>query len=124
MEELLRNENYTHNFVPYFENISNDICYWRKCWGFRDTVMAYLGNKYDEIDGYEYRLDAEDIDKIIDILFDIAQHPDHWESPVWSWVEYLNNNMMNLANILRLREDIRHGFIDLDIIGVIWYDSY
>lgn len=86
--------------------------------------MAYLGNKYDEIDGYEYRLDAEDIDKIIDILFDIVQHPDHWKSPVWSWVEYLNNNMMNLANILRLREDIRHGFIDLDIIGVIWYDSY
>ena len=123
LEELLNNEDYLHSYVPYFDNLSNDICYWRKCWGLRNTFMRYLEGKYNP-DEYEYYLDEEDINQIINILLDAIQNPDDWESPVWSWGEYLNNNVENLGNLLRLRHDIQQGFINLDFVNVIWYDSY
>jgi hypothetical protein len=124
LNELLENEDYPHSSIPYFDAISDDICYWRKCWGLRDTVMRYLGDKYLRVDEYEYVLDLDDINYILETLLRLIQNPAEWQSPIWEWREYLNNNAYNYCNLIRLREDIKDGFIDLNEIEVIWYDSY
>jgi hypothetical protein len=86
--------------------------------------MRYLGDKYLRVDEYEYVLDLDDINCILEILLRLIQNPAEWQSPIWEWREYLNNNAYNYCNLIRLREDIKDGFIDLNEIEVVWYDSY
>ena len=124
LDKLIEDEDYDNSYNPYFNNICNAICYWRKCWGLRNSVMSYLGKKYQEYDRSAYELDMEDIDTIIEMILKTIQNPLEWESPVWTWREYLNNNVQNYANLLRLRKDFKDKFLDTEEIAVIWYDSY
>lgn len=110
-------------FRYQFDNF--DLCYWRKCRGFRNSVMTYLKNKYStEIDKCEYVLDIEDLQTITNLICSVLQNPDNWEKSFFSWEGYINQNCFNLMNILHLIEDIKNGYIDTNEVQVIWYDSY
>lgn len=84
--------------------IHTEVCYWRKCWHFRDSLISRasiedhrLGNS-----GY-YEIDDENIDMVIEtltycILEAIEDEDDDWEDSDW--------NRINLANLLLIKEDI------------------
>lgn len=115
------------NQIFRYQTDNHDLCYWRKCWGFRNSVMMYLKNKYSKEtneDECEYVLDIDDLQEITNLIFSILQNPDNWEQSLFSWEEYINNNCFNLMNILHLIEDIKNGYINTNEVQVVWYDSY
>lgn len=125
--DIIEEQYSLHSPNPIFRYKTDnfDLCYWRKCWGFRNSVMMYLRNKYStEIDECEYVLDIDDLQTITNLIFSILQNPDNWEKSLFSWEEYINQNCFNLMNILHLIEDIKNGYIDTNEVQVIWYDSY
>lgn len=69
-----------------------EICYWRKCWGIRNTILAMDFENEQEIrinDGVYY-LTAKDIHTIRAILRYFS-HGRIWEGEgdsIWSWKEF------------------------------------
>lgn len=108
----------------YYADMRGDLCYWRKCWGFRNAVMDYLENKYDRRDEEDYVLDLDDLQEIAAILLKMIQNPDLWTDSIWTWKEVLNTNIQNYGNILHFIKDIKDKEIDLHTTEAVWYDSY
>lgn len=108
------------------DGFSGEICYWRKCWGFRDKVMDYLRGKYPEMDrdSYEWNLDVEDLQEIANYIHDYMITPDENFSTIWSYRESLQHNATTYANLLLLIHDIENGAISMKDINVFWVDSY
>lgn len=108
------------------DGFSGEVCYWRKCWGFRDKVMDYLRGKYPEMnkDNYEWNLDVEDLQEIANYIHDYMITPDANFSTIWSYRESLQHNATTYANLLLLIHDIENGAISMKDINVFWVDSY
>lgn len=107
-----------------YEDSYGDIGYWRKSWGFRNKVMEYLENKYDEVDQYQYILDLDDLKQISIFLHDCIIDPNEDCSNLWTWREMIHHNADIFANLRLLIHDIETGAISLDEVEVEWIDSY
>lgn len=107
-----------------YEGSYGDIGYWRKSWGFRNKVMEYLGNKYDEVDEYHYTLDLDDLKQISIFLHDCVIDPNEDCSNIWTWREMIHHNADIFANLHLLIHDISTGAISMDEVEVEWIDSY
>lgn len=108
------------------DGFSGEVCYWRKCWGFRDKVMDYLRGKYPEKDrdSYEWNLDIEDLQEIANYVHDYMITPDEGFSTIWTYRESLQHNATAYANLLLLIHDIEDGAISMEDIDILWVDSY
>lgn len=107
-----------------YEDFHGDIGYWRKCWGFRNKVMEYLGNKYDEVDPYQYILDLDDLKQISVFLHDCIIDSNEACSNIWTWREMIHHNADIFANLRLLIHDISTGAIAIDEVEIEWIDSY
>lgn len=103
--------------------LTDEVCYWRKWWGFRNDVVHYLCNKYDtDRETYEWELDKEDVLEIIDILksWDNKEKWTMESRSVWHWdYDHVSNQIHH--HITSLRKMLREVTND-DIVE--FYDSY
>lgn len=111
---------------PIRYSTKGEVCYWRKCWGFRDRVMEYLRSKYPEKDrdSYEWNLDVKDLQEIANYIHDYMVTPDEGFSTIWTYREILQQNAIACANLLLLIYDIKNGAISMKDIDILWVDSY
>lgn len=111
--------------TSYDTDSSVDVTYWRKCWGLRNDIIEYLCNKYDvnEYDIETFKLDIDDINKIISIVSS-WRNKKKWNNEsnsIWTWKEIkdsLVQNLIDLTYLLVKMEDYPGGF------EVYFYDSY
>lgn len=108
------------------DGFGGEVCYWRKCWGFRNRVMDYLRSKYSEKDrdSCEWNLDVEDLQEIANYIHDYMITSDANFSTIWSYRESLQHNATTYANLLLLIHDIENGAISMKDIDILWVDSY
>ena len=94
------------------------MTYYRKCYNIRNEILYIINHRFDE--EYEYSLDLEDIEQIIEYLSSL--NADNWEdsgSSIWDWKEmedHIKQDVENLEMLVELMQD--H---DMD---VVFYDSY
>lgn len=94
------------------------VTYYRKCYNIRNEILYIINHRFDE--EYEYSLDLEDIEQIIEYLSSL--NADNWEdsgSSIWDWKEmedHIKQDVENLEMLVELMQD--H---DMD---VVFYDSY
>lgn len=124
--DLTKSINIEERFsTSYDTDNSVDVTYWRKCWGLRNDIIKYLCNKYDvnEYDIGTFKLDIDDINKIISIISS-WRNKKKWDSEsnsIWTWKEIkdsLVQNLIDLTYLLVKMEDYPSGF------EVYFYDSY
>lgn len=124
--DLTKSINIEERFsTSYDGDNSVDVTYWRKCWGLRNDIIKYLCNKYDanEYDIGTFKLDIDDINKIISIISS-WRNKKKWDSEsnsIWTWKEIkdsLIQNLIDLTYLLVKMEDYPSGF------EVYFYDSY
>lgn len=104
-----------------------EVCYWRKCWNIRKDIIEYLGKEYPTADVYEWKLDINDIESIINILS--SYNEDNWEvggnsllgGSIWEWDEIKHTLQMQIEKLKYLVEQMK---IYGDDIWVSFYDSY
>ena len=99
-------------------NEEYDVCYWRKWWGFRDSVVDMLWEKNKNVDCSEVELDDSDLIDIIDILDSLDE--ENWESPIWSWEEVedqIPGHIKSIQELIKEKEENPN-------IVAIFYDSY
>lgn len=95
-----------------------EVCYWRKCWNVRHLIFDCLSS--DEDENYEYKIERDDISKIISILKSLNEN--NWRDDggsIWDWSDqkhHIKHHIKNLKYLHRLM-----GKYDLD---VYFYDSY
>lgn len=100
-----------------------EICYWRKCWGLRDSIIEMLTKNGRDVVQKEVSIDVDDIINIVNILqqFDDEDYwVEHGDS-IWSYEDIkddLHNQIDNLMGLL----DALNG--PNNIKDVRFYDSY
>ena len=108
--------------VDLFEELTYseeyEVCYWRKCYNLRNEILYIINRKFDE--EYEYRLNAEDVEQIIEYLQSLDA--DTWNDSgpsLWEWEEMEEHILQDINNLSTLVELMKE--YDLD---VVFYDSY
>lgn len=109
-ENEIKNENRIYEY---------EVCYWRKWWGFRNTVLDEAPNIYD---GENSFLKAEDIDAMIDVLHQLLDNPEEWECPIWGLSEVLGHIAQSIVNLNWLKDFIAEN--QSWIYDCYFYDSY
>lgn len=112
---------------PYESEFNNDgwvnfeICYWRKCWGLRNRILAAISNTKEE--EYEYDLTIKDLKEIRKVIFNILCEPDEWEEDggsIWEFndmIPHLARNIVNISWLIEFMEEHPN-------CNVQFYDSY
>ena len=96
-----------------------EICYWRKCWGLRETILLEILHTNDE--GDEYPLTIEQVKKIGKAIRSFLKEPDWWESrSFWTYDEAKNMLHTNVWNLWWLRWWMRFHRKEV----VYFYDSF
>lgn len=108
IEELEKSED---GFYQY------DVCYWRKCWGLRNTIVEIL-----EMDEHLYEKDVnlKNLSLISDAIYYILKEPDCWESSVWDIDEmtsHLAQDIININWLIKYLKNNNHAYC-------YFYDSY
>lgn len=116
--------NITFNPAIVGDSFTNELLYWRKCWGLRDDIVNYLCDKYNvERDFYSQDLDVDDLIKIREIIHSWS-HKKKWareSRSIWSWKSIkrsLRKDAEVLAYLIALKE--KEG----DNLVLFFYDSY
>ena len=116
--------NITFNPAIVGDSFTNELLYWRKCWGLRDDIVNYLCDKYNvERDFYSQDLDVDDLIKIREIIHSWS-HKKKWtreSRSIWSWKSIkrsLRKDAEILAYLIALKE--KEG----DNLVLFFYDSY
>lgn len=97
---------------------SEEICYWRKCWGIRNEIMWDIG--LDE-DVYCCELTSDDVENIIIILekYIRKDYYDEHHRSIWEWKRIVPS-LMRQAEILSWAKEL----LEEDKIELEFYDSY
>lgn len=97
---------------------SEEICYWRKCWGIRNEIMWDIG--LDE-DVYCCELTSDDVENIIIILekYIRKDYYDEHHRSIWEWKRIVPS-LMRQAEILSWANEL----LEEDKIELEFYDSY
>lgn len=126
--------------IKYKDGSEEEVCYWRKFWGFRNDVICYLNNKYYYYneDLFEYKIgtsediqDLREITKILIHFIDEKYFNDNDDS-IWSYREYLGvmfDSVKRLVKLIwdienkdRLEEEYRNDIENIE--SIYFYDSY
>lgn len=125
--------------IKYKDGSEEEVCYWRKFWGFRNDVICYLSNKYDYNEElFEYKIgtseDIQDLREITGILIhfiDEKYFNDNNDS-IWSYREYLNVMFDSIKKLIELiwdidnkdkleEEEYKNAIENIE--GIYFYDS-
>ena len=96
-----------------------DICYWRKFWGLRNTVVREFNQEFECA---RIPLDAEGVGKLLCILEEF-QDRDFYEQngdSIWAYEEYLIHNIRCCENLIWLQNFLEEHPNE----ECYFYDSY
>ena len=105
-----------HGYYEY------EVCYWRKCWGLRDKILAILGDKFKDED-YECELTIKDLEAIREIEYGYMCDPDEWDengSTIWDFNDMLPHFAKDIVSISWLIEFLKRH----PKAYAYFYDSY
>ena len=107
---------------PFDKDYTNgeiEICYWRKCWGFRNEVIHTLFIA-ENPEKYEYKLTIKDVDYIRALIVTYLKHPEEWENSIWTFNEIKHSLRDQRWNLILL-----HFWMKVHPNAeVYFYDSY
>jgi len=115
--------------IPSFLNLPWDfpdsgdveIAYWRKCWGVRELILSVL---HPSKEGYEYIVESEDLNAILNKLIDKCFNKEWWENEgdsIWTFEEALPRTIID--NIFNLKWAAAYMAAHPDV-KMYFYDSY
>lgn len=87
---------------PFEKDYDEDveICYWRKCYALRDSILLGIGVL--KSDGYDYPLSIRQVKRVSRIIRGYFRNPGEWES-FWTFDESKMALRKNLWNLWWLR---------------------
>lgn len=97
-----------------------DICYWRKCWNIRYTILRGIINYNCREEKYEHPLTIDHIDAIIYMLGHFNE--DNWQEAggsIWSFDDMRPCLKRDIKVLKKLRKVMKKHEIE-----VWFYDSY
>lgn len=111
-------------YYPFENDYSEgevEVCYWRKWWTFRNTVLNRLRGLVGE-EAYDYKLSVSDVRYIRQLLLDYLHHPKQFESDnnYWEFNDVKRRMRRDIRNLQLLARWMRHN-LDKE---VYFYDSY
>lgn len=96
-----------------------EICYWRKCWGLRNT---FIHSKFltEDPNKCEYKLSIKEVDYLRALIVSYLKHPEDWDNSIWSFNEIKKSLYDQRWNLILLHFWMkRHPNAE-----VYFYDSY
>lgn len=110
----------------WFDQGEYEICYWRKCWGIRNSIIVDVFEKSTHTDMYEFQITANDIPKIIAVL-KFYDHKITWgqdNSMIWDYKrDHIHKQLKNNIKCLKELKKFLQKYQNEDI-KCYFYDSY
>lgn len=129
---LVVNGEFDFSQVPYYVKLTEndeletrdglltiiDVCFWRKCWNFRNKVVNIL-DKVDDTEDFE--VFEYNIPDFVEIIKDYFDDPTEWDSDSFTcFGDMIPQLAQDIINLKWLREYLKSHPQD----RAIFYDSY
>lgn len=85
-----------------FKGYHYEICYWRKCWNIRSTILDILDAPQDG--GYHIIEKPSQIQEILNNIQYYLEHLNEWDNSIWTADEIMTTLAQDVVNLSWLKK--------------------